>query len=124
MELSIRPEGNSFYNNGAQQMINNQPPAFSVPPQTKQADTKTKAEFEKHTVSEQDTTDAIGQANKLMELFSRDLRFEMHNEAGIITISIVDRNDGKVIKKIPPDSVLDMIAKVKDMIGSLMDVKA
>ena len=125
MELNVRLEGN--VSQGLQPIIfnNYHPSVFSVPPQVKQQDSeKTKAEPERQTASESDTTTAIEQANKLMELFSRDLRFEMHKETGTIQISVIDRNDGKVIKQIPPDSVLNMIAKIKDMIGSLMDVKA
>ena len=128
MELNIRLEGNTL-NQGSppipQQRVPDHSQATSVPPQVKQAvSEKTKAEPEKQAVNEQDSLTAIEQANKLMELFNRDLRFEMHRESGVVKISIVSRNDGKVIKQIPPDSVLDMISKVKDMLGSLMDVKA
>jgi len=124
MELNIRPEG--IFNQGAQPRINNnQPSPFSASPQANQADPKkSKAESERQTVNEQETIGCIEQMNRLMELFNRDLRFEMHKEANVIKISVVDRNDGKVIKQIPPDSVLDMIAKIRDMLGSLMDVKA
>ena len=36
----------------------------------------------------------------------------------------VNKNDGKVIKQIPPDHVLNMVARIMDIIGGLMDVKA
>jgi len=124
MELSIRLEGNKLFQ-GLQPETFNSSSVLSATPQVRQSDSgKTKAESEKQTASEKEALTAIEQANKLMELFSRDLRFEMHREANIIKISIIDKNDGKVIKQIPPDSILNMIARIKDILGSLMDVKA
>ena len=124
MELNVRLEGN--VNQGLQPVIFKYPSEISASPQVKQQDTeKTKAEPEKKkATSEQDTKTAIEQGNKLMELFHRDLRFEMHKEANVVKISIVDRESGKVIKQIPPESVLNMIARIRDVLGSLMDVKA
>ena len=68
--------------------------------------------------------DAILHANELMELFNRDLRFEKHEETGLIQISIVDRNDGKVIKQIPPDETLKVIERIQEILGGLIDVYA
>jgi len=123
MELSIRLEGNKLFQGLQPETFYSS--VLSAPPQVKQSDSvKTKAESERQTASEREALTAIEQANNLMELFSRDLRFEMHKETNIIKISIIDKNDGKVIKQIPPDSILNMIAKIKDILGSLMDVKA
>jgi len=124
MELTIRLEGNQM-SQGFQPKAFENLSAFSAPPQVKQQDfKKNKAEPEKLAANEQDTMTAVEQANKLMELFNRDLRFETHSKTGIVQISIVDRKDGKVVKQIPPDSVLDMITKIREILGSLMDVKA
>ena len=120
MELALKPEGNALHLDKGYSAS-----AFPAPPQLKQPNLElTKAEPEKQAVKEHDVPSAIEQANKLIELFNRDLRFEKHEGTGVIQISIVERNDGKVIKQIPSDSLLDMIAKIKDIIGSLMDVKA
>ena len=124
MELT-RFENNAL-NQSLQQRNIDYTSTFSAPPQVKVKQSvfeKTKAELEK-TVNEQDTLTAIEQANKLMELFNRDLRFETHNDTGIVQISVVDRKDGKVIKQIPPDNILNMVAMIKDILGGLMDVKA
>ena len=122
MELAIGSEGNALSSNLTKSYNAS---AFPAPPQMKQPNLElTKAEPEKQAVNEHDVPTAIEQANKLIELFNRDLRFEIHDGTGIVQISIVERNDGKVVKQIPSDSLLDMIAKIKDIIGSLMDVKA
>ena len=124
MELTIGLEGN-FLSQGLQPNTYEYSSAFSAPPQVRQQDSETtKAEPESRTASGQKTLTAVEQANKLMELFNRDLRFETNQETGIVQISIVDKNDGKVIKQIPPDHVLNMVARIMDIIGGLMDVKA
>jgi len=123
MELTIRPE--VFYvSRSYQPKTYEKTSAFSALPQVKQVDfEKTKAESEKQTASEQDILTAIDYANSLMELFNRDLRFETHEETGMLQISVIDKNDGKVIKQIPPDEVLKSIARIRDILGSLVDVK-
>ena len=122
MELNVKLKGNAL-SEDLQQFKHTR--AVVIPPQVNQTILeKTKAEPEKQAVSEQETITAIGQANKIFELLNRDLRFEIHDETGIIQITVVDRNDSKVIKQIPPDSILSMIARIQEVIGSLVDVKA
>jgi flagellar protein FlaG len=124
MELTIGLEGNPI-SQGLQPKAFDYSSACSAPPQVRQQNPeKTKAESEKQTASEQETLTAVRQANKLMELFNRDLRFETHSKTGIVQISVVDRKDGKVVKQIPPDSVLDMIIRIREILGSLIDIKA
>ena len=124
MELSIKL-GGSLSNQVWRRKPSDYSKVFPAPLQVKQSVLeKTKAEAEKQAVNEEDTLTAIEQANKLMELFNRDLHFETHEETGIVQISVIDKNDGKVIKQIPPDAILDMVARIKDILGSLIDVKA
>jgi len=124
MELAIRPEG-FHINRSLQPRAYEIPSALSALPQVKQIDLeKTKAESEKQTTREQKTQDVIEYANGLTELFNRYLRFETHESTGILQISIVDKNNGKVIKQIPPDAILDTIARIRDFLGTLIDVKA
>ena len=121
MELVIGNEGNA---QSSQPKHNNSASSASL--QVKQADSnfeKIKAEPEKKTLSEQDIQYTIEHANKLMELFNNELRFEKHEETGIIKVSIVDKNDGKVIKQIPAEEILNMITMIQDILGSLIDVK-
>ena len=109
---------------GLQPRIPKKSSAFPVPPRIKQQNPeKTKAEAVQD-AGENDVSIAVELADKLMELFNRELRFETHEETGIVQISIVEKIDGKVIKQIPPDMVLEIIARINDIIGCLMDVKA
>lgn len=50
-------------------------------------------------------------------------RYGIHDETNRVTIKIVDKDTDKVIKELPPEKTLDMIAKVWEMAGILVDEK-
>ena len=52
-----------------------------------------------------------------------DVQFGVHEGTNRITIKIVDRETKKVIKELPPEKTLDMIAKVWEMAGLMVDEK-
>ena len=64
---------------------------------------------------------AVDQMNKKME--NSEAVFGFHDDTNRVTIKIVDRDTKKVIKELPPEKTLDMIAKVWEMAGILVDEK-
>lgn len=50
-----------------------------------------------------------------------ECQFGIHDDTNRITIKIVDRDSKKVIKEFPPEKTLDMIAKVWELAGLLVD---
>ena len=65
---------------------------------------------------------AVEELNKKMESHSEAV-FGIHEKTNRVTIKIVDRESKKVIKELPPEKTLDMIAKVWEMAGILVDEK-
>lgn len=49
--------------------------------------------------------------------------FGMHEATNRVTIKIVDKSTKEVIKEFPPEKTLDMIAKVWEIAGILVDEK-
>ena len=49
--------------------------------------------------------------------------FGIHEKTNRVTIKIVDKDTKKVIKELPPEKTLDMLAKVWEMAGILVDEK-
>lgn len=64
---------------------------------------------------------AVEELNKKMA--NSVAQFGIHEETNHITIKIVDKETKKVIKELPPEKTLDMIAKVWEMAGLLVDEK-
>ncbi len=50
-------------------------------------------------------------------------QFGVHEATNRITIKIVDKDTKKVIKELPPEKTLDMIAKAWELAGILVDEK-
>ena len=49
--------------------------------------------------------------------------FGIHEDTNRVMIKIVDKNTKKVIKELPPEKTLDMIAKVWELAGLMVDEK-
>ena len=49
--------------------------------------------------------------------------FGIHEATNRVTIKIVDKDTKKVIKELPPEKTMDMIAKVWEMAGLMVDEK-
>ena len=64
---------------------------------------------------------AVDEMNKKMA--NSVAQFGIHEETNHITIKIIDKETKKVIKELPPEKTLDMIAKVWEMAGLLVDEK-
>lgn len=64
---------------------------------------------------------AVESLNKKME--HSEAVFGIHEGTNRVTIKIVDRDTKEVIKELPPEKTLDMITKVWEMAGILVDEK-
>ncbi len=62
---------------------------------------------------------AVEQLNKNMA--HSEAVFGIHEATNRVTIKIVDKDTKEVIKELPPEKTLDMIAKVWEMAGILVD---
>ena len=62
---------------------------------------------------------AVEQINKNMG--NSEAVFGIHEKTNRVMIKIVEKETKKVIKELPPEKTLDMIAKVWDMAGILVD---
>lgn len=54
---------------------------------------------------------------------STEAIFGIHDDTNRVTIKIIDKETKKVIKEFPPEKTLDMIAKVWEMAGLMVDEK-
>lgn len=62
---------------------------------------------------------AVEQLNKSMG--NSEAVFGIHEDTNRVMIKIVDKTTKEVIKELPPEKTLDMIAKVWDLAGILVD---
>ncbi|MCD6362793.1 MAG: flagellar protein FlaG [Synergistetes bacterium] len=72
---------------------------------------------------EQNINEAVEKLNKTLDLFDIQVRFKIHKETKDIMIKVVDMKNNKVIREIPPEKILDMVAKMMEFLGLLFDEK-
>ena len=76
----------------------------------------------KQTISENSQiSKAVDEINK--KAHNSEAVFGIHDATNRVTIKIVDKDTKKVLKEYPPEKTLDMIAKVWEMAGLLVDKK-
>lgn len=72
-----------------------------------------------------DTNEAMKRAVEQINKMSRNSEavFGIHDGTNRVTIKIVNKETKEVIKEFPPEKTLDMIAKVWDLAGLMVDEK-
>ncbi len=72
---------------------------------------------------ERNINEAVEKLNKALDLFDIQVRFKIHKETKDIVIKVIDIKNNEVIREIPPEKILDMVAKMMEFLGLLFDEK-
>lgn len=75
-------------------------------------------------MSENELITAIEKANKKLEVYDTRLEFSIHELTKQIMIKVVDTVNNEIIREIPPEKILNMVAKMMEMAGLLIDERA
>ncbi len=70
-------------------------------------------------VSPEKVKSAVEDLNK--QIRSTRCSFKYHEETNRISITVIDKDTDEVIKEIPPEKTLDMIAKAWELAGLMVD---
>lgn len=65
--------------------------------------------------------EAVEKANRTMETYNTELQFVIHEESGELMVKVIDSRDGSVIREVPPEYVLRLVAHIKRMLGLIID---
>ena len=82
------------------------------------------AQSEDKQKNEDKVNEAVDKLNKTAVIFDRSLRFQLHDKTHRTMVSVVDIASDKVIRQIPSEEVLDLVAKMDDYLGLIFDKKA
>ena len=72
-------------------------------------------------LSEDQLKNAIDKANKQMRPHRTRFEFSYHEETKRVSITVRDRETSEVIKEIPPEQALEMLEKLWEIAGFLVD---
>lgn len=76
---------------------------------------------QKHVPSEATIDDAVKSANRKME--HTRCEFSYHKQTNRVSIKVINEDTDEVIREIPPEKSLDMLQKLWEMAGILVDEK-
>jgi flagellar protein FlaG len=74
------------------------------------------------------TKEGIESVAKVIEDYANDvhnvgLRFAVHEDTGRFVIRVIDEKTKEVVREVPPENLLDLAAKMEEMMGMLYDEK-
>ena len=74
--------------------------------------------------NEIEVKNAVSKINKVLEGEGSHLQYEKHDVLNQMIIRVIDNKTNEVINEIPSKKILDMVAKMCEMAGVLVDKKA
>lgn len=72
-------------------------------------------------IDEKNWIKLIEQANKAISGANRTFEYSIHEETKQIMVKVMDSETKQVIREIPPEKILNMVAKFWEMAGIMVD---
>lgn len=87
----------------------------------KQINVQSDLHKERHKFDREDLEKAVEDSNKLIFKDNDHFEFKIHEGTGRMMVKLVDNETKEVIKEIPPEKILDLVASIWDLVGILVD---
>lgn len=65
----------------------------------------------------------VKKSNSILETHYTRFEFKVHEKTEQIIVRVIDKNTNEIIREIPPEKILDMIAKMWELAGFFLDEK-
>jgi len=74
------------------------------------------------------TKEGVESVARVIEDYANDvhnvgLKFQVHEDTGQFVIRVIDVKTNEVVREVPPENLLDLAAKMEEMMGMLYDEK-
>jgi len=74
-------------------------------------------------LKKEDIPKLVDELNKVSESLNVDVKFAYNDKIDEVYINITDKNTGRVIRKLPSEEAMKIKETMKDLVGSLFDIK-
>lgn len=71
--------------------------------------------------SPEEIVDAVAHLNAAVDIFDKGLHFRIHEDTEQIVVEVINKKSGEVIRQIPPEYILDVMAKIDALLGVFVD---
>ena len=75
-------------------------------------------------VSEEQAAYITKQLNEIMRRIDVNLNFQYHKEVNVMSVRMLDKKTGELLREIPAASMIDHMIKARDWIGAFLDKMA
>ena len=75
-------------------------------------------------VSEAQAAYITKQLNEIMRRIDVNLNFQYHKEVNVMSVRMLDKKTGELLREIPAASMIDHMIKARDWIGAFLDKMA
>ena len=83
-----------------------------------------KARAEREQMDEQSVSYMTQELNELMSKINCNLEFQYHKEVNLMSVRMLDKKTHEVLKEVPPEEMLDQMAKAREWLGAFLDKNA
>ena len=77
--------------------------------------------LEPGTLDEESVDFMTKELNELMSKINCNIEFSYHEDAGVMSVKMVDKETQEVIKELPPEEMIENMMKAKDWLGAFLD---
>lgn len=72
-------------------------------------------------ISEKVLVDAIEKANRIITGANRKFEISIHEKTREVMVKVINSDTNEVVREIPPEKLLDLVAKLWEMAGIIVD---
>lgn len=78
---------------------------------------------DKKTYSEEEVVEFIEEANKKFIIYDRKFEVSVHEKTQQVMVKVLDSSTDELIREIPPEKMLDIVAGLLEVAGIIVDKK-
>lgn len=87
-------------------------------------DAKNEQQEDEQKLGEETVSYMTEELNELMRKIDANLEFQYHKEVNTMSVKMLDKKTGKVLKEIPPEEMIKHMIQTRDWLGTFLDKKA
>ena len=91
--------------------------------QSKEEDAAESAD-DKEPMDEKSVSFMTQELNELMSKINCNLEFQYHKDVNMMSVKMLDKKTHEVIKEVPPEEMLEQMAKAREWLGAFLDKNA
>ena len=82
------------------------------------------AHEKKKPINEEQAAYITKQLNEIMRRIDVNLNFQYHKEINVMSVRMLDKKTGELLREIPAESLVEHMIKVRDWLGAFLDKTA